>query len=809
MNNNDNHQTAQNTKAAKTNITGVILAGGQGRRMGGEDKGLMELNGRPLVEYLLDSLGPQTGALIINANRNQERYQRYGVPVIEDQVGNYQGPLAGFSTAMQHVDTDWIMTVPCDGPAIAPDMAQRLIDALEKEDSEIAVAHDGQRLQPVHALIPVNLLPGLHAFMANGGRKIDIWYAQHKVALADFSDVADMFRNINTPEQKLAMEKKPGTPPIVGICAYSGTGKTTLMTQLIPLLKAEGLLLTVIKHGHHSIELDKPGKDSYRFREAGADQVILAASTRTAVMQECHTQQEPSLQETLKFVNMDCADLILVEGFKHEDYPKIEAYRPSLNKPLLFPDDHSVIAIATDAALDLPAGTRDIPQLDLNQPETVSRFIMDRIVKKVKAEPVAAPAKTEIISAPSCADASDPDSISLDEARQRLMGAVAPLNSSRKLPLRDTLGKVLAQDIVSPFNVPAHTNSAMDGYALASDDLPVDNTREYRVIGTAFAGKPFNRICHSGECVRIMTGAVMPDGTDCVVMQEHSELLTDIRVKLGTGHQPGQNVRQAGEDIATGQSVLHKGRRITPADMGLMASLGIAETRVYRAPRVAFFSTGDELRSIGEPLERGCIYDSNRYTLYSLLTQLGMDIIDMGVVPDEPDVMEAAFREAAANADMVITSGGVSVGEADYIKGILEQLGEINFWKIAIKPGRPLTFGKIGDALFFGLPGNPVAVMVTFHLFVQPVLLKMAGEIAHEPLLVNASCKDKLRKKPGRTEFIRAVYSRNPDGTLSVEKAGSQGSGILTSMSRANCFILLPEENAGVMPGDTVSIQPL
>ncbi|MEZ5536239.1 MAG: bifunctional molybdopterin-guanine dinucleotide biosynthesis adaptor protein MobB/molybdopterin molybdotransferase MoeA [Thiolinea sp.] len=809
MSNNDNNLSGP---LHTDNITGVILAGGQGRRMGGQDKGLMILNGRPLVEYLLNSLRSQTGQRMINANRNIEHYQRYGVPVVEDQVGNYQGPLAGFSTAMQHAQTGWIMTVPCDAPKIAPDMLQRLISALQRDEADIAVAHDGQRLQPVHALLPVRLLPSLQAFMENGGRKIDIWYAQHKIALADFSDVAGVFRNINTPAQKLAMEKRPGTPPIVGICAYSGTGKTTLMAQIIPLLKREGLQLTVIKHGHHSIELDKPGKDSYRFREAGADQVILAASTRVAIMQECHTQKEPSLQETLKLVNNDCADLILVEGFKHENYPKIEAYRPSLNKPLLFPDDPGIIAVASDEPLDLPAGIRNIPRLDLNQPETVSRFIMENILNKQQPAATATgdtEISTEIKTAASCADASDPDSLSMTEARRRLMDAVTALQASCKRPLRDTLDKVLAEDIVSPLNVPAHTNSAMDGYALASADLPTDHPQEYRIIGTALAGQPFNGICHPGECVRIMTGAIMPDGTDCVVMQEHSELLTDIRIRIGTGHKPGQNVRQAGEDIMAGQSVLHRGRRVTPADMGLMASLGIAETKVYRAPRVAFFSTGDELRSIGEPLERGCIYDSNRYTLYSLLTQLGMDIIDMGVVPDQPELMEAAFREASANADVVITSGGVSVGEADYIKDILDKLGEINFWKIAIKPGRPLTFGKLGDALFFGLPGNPVAVMVTFQLFVQPALLKLSGETRYEPLQINAVCKDKLRKKPGRAEFIRAIYSRNEDGTLGVEKAGHQGSGILTSMSRANCFILLPEDNTGVMPGDTVTIQPL
>ncbi len=549
------------------------------------------------------------------------------------------------------------------------------------------------------------------------------------------------------------MKSIPDKPPIIGICAYSGTGKTTLLTQLIPLL----------------------GKDSYRLREAGADQVILAASTRIAVMQECHTQQELSLQQTLRFVNRDCADLILVEGFKHEHYPRIELYRPALNKPLLFPDDPSIIAIASDTALQLPDGVRDIPQLDLNQPDTISRFIMNRIkTHQSELSPPLRTTTTEIRTAPGCADASDPDSLSVAEARQRLMNAVTPLQATCKRPLRDTLDKVLAQAIIAPINVPAHTNAAMDGYALASDDLPTDRPREYRVIGRALAGQPFNEHCHSGQCVRIMTGAIMPDGTDCVVMQEHSELVTDMRVKIGTGHQPGQNVRQAGEDIANGQSVLQRGRRITPADLGLMASLGIAEATVYRAPRVAFFSTGDELRSLGEPLERGGVYDSNRYTLYSLLTRLGTEIIDMGVVPDQPAQMEAALREAAANADMVITSGGVSVGEADYIKDMLEKLGEINFWKVAIKPGRPLTFGKLGDTLFFGLPGNPVAVMVTFYLFVQPVLLKLAGETDYEPLQVNAISKDRLRKKSGRAEFVRAIYSRNPDGSLSVEKTGHQ-----------------------------------
>ncbi len=599
--------------------------------------------------------------------------------------------------------------------------------------------------------------------------------------------------------------------PIIGICAYSGTGKTTLLTRLIPLLKAEGLRLTVIKHGHHALELDQPGKDSYKFRAAGADQVVLVSSKRAAIMQECHTQQEPSLQESLKFVNRDCADLILVEGFKHEHYPKIELHRPALHKPLLFPTDPYVVALATDGEPELPRDARALPRLDINQPASFVRFIMDTVINKSSANQSGAP---QIRTAASCADAREPGSLSLDEARSRILGMIQPLATPLKRALRDALGQVLAEDVISPVNVPAHTNSAMDGYALAGTDLPTDTLRSYRIIGSLFAGQTFEPTCQPGECVRIMTGAPMPAGTDTVVMQEHAQVTGDGRVSLGSGERPGQNVRQAGEDIALHARVLTAGRRITPADLGLLASLGIAEVKVQRAPRVAFFSTGDELRSLGEPLGKGCVYDSNRYTLYGMLKQLGMDILDLGVVADDPAALTAAFQTAASNADVVITSGGVSVGEADFTKQILGELGTINFWKIAIKPGRPLACGKLGagDTLFFGLPGNPVAVMVTFDLLVKPALLKLAGEQTsepiHEPLRVQAVCTERLRKKPGRTECLRAILKREPNGTLSVARTGQQGSGVLTSMSHANAYILLPEENAGVAMGDTVTVQP-
>ncbi|QQZ28980.1 bifunctional molybdopterin-guanine dinucleotide biosynthesis adaptor protein MobB/molybdopterin molybdotransferase MoeA [Thiothrix subterranea] len=804
-------------------ITGVILAGGRGSRMGGQDKGLLELHGRPLVEYLLEALQPQVDAILINANRNQARYQQYHYPVISDDLSDYQGPLAGFAAAMQAAQTDYILTIPCDAPELAADTAARLLAALQREQAEIAVAHDGERLQPVHALLPVSLLPSLQAFLANGDRKIDLWYAQHRMASVDFSDCRRMFRNINTPQQQAELEQSSSSPdkgakrrveaagrlggvssngfPVIGVCAWSGTGKTTLLTELIPRLKAAGLSLTVIKHGHHNLELDTPGKDSYRFREAGADQVVLASRKRMAMMQECKTQREPELVDVLRLVNRDCADLVLVEGFKHTAIPKIEVYRPSVGKPLLYPNDSHVIALATDdMTLDVPA---HVTKLDLNQPDSIAEFILQWRTRQLA--PVTNTNAT-IRTAPSCADARDPGSLSITEARRRIMANLQAVAPALKRPLRDALGQVLAHAVISPLNVPNHVNSAMDGYALRSDDLPGDDSRAYRVIGKAFAGQAFSGECGKGECVRIMTGASMPAGADTVVMQEHTEAGAEGYIRIGTGHRAGQNVRQAGEDIAQGSTVLPAGHRVNPADLAVLASLGIAEVSVMRPLRVAFFSTGDELRSIGETLAEGQVYDSNRYALYGMLQQLNVDILDMGVVRDDPASIETALQQAAAAADVVLTSGGVSVGEADYIKGILAKLGQINFWKIAIKPGRPLAFGTLGKALFFGLPGNPVAVMVTFLQFVQPALLKLAGETEYEPLLLDAICQSRLKKQPGRTEFQRGIVRREA-GKLVVDKAGYQGSGVLSSMSKGNCLIILPEETATVEPGDVVQVQ--
>ena len=412
-----------------------------------------------------------------------------------------------------------------------------------------------------------------------------------------------------------------------------------------------------------------------------------------------------------------------------------------------------------------------------------------------------------VIRDASCDDDFDPDSLNCDEALARILAQVAPVSGYERLTLRAALGRVLAQTLHSPCAVPAHTNSAMDGYALNAGDLPASGNARLRVIGSAFAGRPFDGQPSAGEAVRIMTGAAMPTGTDLVVMQEHVVREGDS-ILIDGQHQRGQNVRAAGEDLQQGQRVLDAGRRLVAPDLGLIASLGIGEVTVRRRVRVAYFSTGDELRSIGEALGPGEIYDSNRYTLYAMLKRSEVEVIDMGVVRDKREAVEAALREASQVADVVITSGGVSVGEADYIKEVLGTIGEVRFWKVAMKPGRPLAFGTLGPARFFGLPGNPVSVMVTFYQFVQPALDKMAGSRASAPLVFKARTTEVLKKRPGRTEFQRGILSRDARGGLRVTPTGDQGSGILNSMASADCFIILGMDTGRVDSETWVDVQP-
>ena len=382
------------------------------------------------------------------------------------------------------------------------------------------------------------------------------------------------------------------------------------------------------------------------------------------------------------------------------------------------------------------------------------------------------------------------------------------------LPIRSALGRVLARDIVSRINVPASDNSAMDGYALRGGELRTDAPTTFAVAGKGFAGQPFTGEVPAGHCLRIMTGAVMPAGHDTVVPQEFVQL-AEGKVMVPTGVvRTGDNRRLAGEDLAIGEAALRAGRILRPADLGLLASLGQAEVPVFRKLRVAFFSTGDELRSVGEALDAGCVYDSNRYTLWGMLQRLGFEVLDLGVVRDDPQALAQAFRHAADNADAVITSGGVSVGEADHTKQVMAQLGDVLFWTIAMRPGRPMAIGRLCGAsnerraILFGLPGNPVAVMVTFYAFVRDALLAMSGATAQPLPLLRVASAHAIRKKPGRTEYQRGVVVRGADGLQTVSITGSQGSGILRSMSEANGLVVLHHEQGSVAAGDMVDVLP-
>ena len=406
----------------------------------------------------------------------------------------------------------------------------------------------------------------------------------------------------------------------------------------------------------------------------------------------------------------------------------------------------------------------------------------------------------------------DPQALSVDQVNAFLHELVQPVSAdeSQDVYLFDALGRVLAQDVISPISVPAHNNSAMDGFAFDAAQLKADQPLTLRVVGTALAGKAWQGKVNAGECLKIMTGAILPDGLDTVVPQEfcHIDNAHDVTTVTIPPNilKAGDNRRLLGEDLMQGEPALKAGQHLTPAALGLIASLGLPDVRVHRRLRVAYFSTGDEVLSLGEAPREGAVYDSNRYTVFGLLTRLGCEVIDMGVVRDDPVLLEAAFLQAAEKADAIITSGGVSVGEADFTKAMMKKLGDVAFWKIAMRPGRPMAVGRIGKSVLFGLPGNPVAVMVTFLAFVRPALLRMMGSTASAPVFLRAKSLEALRKKSGRTEYQRGFVSTAADGSLQVRAAGNQGSGVLRSMVEGNGLIVLHHTQGNVALGDEVDV---
>ncbi|HHX8332235.1 TPA: bifunctional molybdopterin-guanine dinucleotide biosynthesis adaptor protein MobB/molybdopterin molybdotransferase MoeA [Vibrio diabolicus] len=581
--------------------------------------------------------------------------------------------------------------------------------------------------------------------------------------------------------------------PILGFAAYSGTGKTTLLEALLPKLTEAGLRIGMLKHAHHNFDVDKPGKDSYRLRKAGASQMLIASRNRFALMTET-PEAEAEFEYLLTRFDEDKLDVVLVEGCKNIAFPKIELHREEVGKPWLYPHDENIIAIASDSGeLD-----SELPQMNINDLDAIAQFVL-QYVQDAKA-----PKSKEKDAA--CCDTLSPAFLSVIQGQEKILSLVNTVSEIEACKIENAYGRVLAEDIISPVNVPQYTNSAMDGYAIRSDDIERDS---YQVVAEVMAGHAYDQPLEVGQAVKIMTGAPTPLNGDTVVMREQASQEGDKVTFNGANIKAGQNVRQAGEDLVIGSDVFTAGTRLASPEMGMIASLGFGEANVFRKLKVAVFSTGDEVQAPGTEQKANSIYDSNRFTIMGMLEKLGCEILDFGILEDNEQLMIEALENASAQADVVMTSGGVSVGDADYIKLALDKLGQIDFWRINMRPGRPLAFGQINNKPFFGLPGNPVAVMVSFINFVEPALRKMQGEQGWKPLKVNAIANESLRSRQGRTEFSRGIYELDNTGRLTVRTTGKQGSGILRSMSEANCLIEISPAIDTVKAGESVTIIPL
>ena len=725
------------TPSERDSITGLILAGGQSRRMGalgpGTDKGLITFKGKRLVDHVFGKLTPQVGGVVINTNQNHDQYKSFGVRVVSDAFAGHAGPLAGLHAGLAVSRRPYLITVPCDSPFFPPNLVERLFDALAAARASVAVATTGAQPHPVFTLVRRDTFEHLAGFMKNGGRKIDEWYSTLKIAQVDFTDEA-LFGNINTPEELEAYEQgKPPPPkkPKRRFEAGADGPQTELHTPRVE--RRSRVPVPVTAH------------------DAVLDQLLGTPAPKKRRKSDTAPESEK-----------------ITEKISGSDPNKLDPVKLAASRP--------------DRSATAPSLPQSLP------PSTQAGTSLEQVV--------------------SCIDGYDPSALPVSKVNEVIRAFVTPVSGIEQVAIRAALSRILAADIISPINVPAHDNSAMDGWAVRGSDLSKNSAVTLEEIGAALAGKEFTGKVSKGECVRITTGAVMPHGCDTVIPLE----LVQVKAKhitIPAAQETGANRRLAGEDLQRGQPALRAGKRLNPAELGLIASLGIPEIKVTRKLRVAFFSTGDELKSVGEALREGEVYDSNRYTLFGMLERLGCDIIDMGVVPDQPEQLEQAFRIAAASADAVITSGGVSVGEADFTKQMMKKLGEVVFWRIAMRPGRPMAFGKIADggktAYLFGLPGNPVAVMVTFYHFVRGALLHMMGANQLDLPLLQAKSQEAMRKKPGRTEYQRAVLELQ-HGEMTVRTTGSQGSGVLRSMSEANCFVVLGHEQGSVKPGDLVDV---
>lgn len=579
---------------------------------------------------------------------------------------------------------------------------------------------------------------------------------------------------------------------VFGVVGWKNNGKTTLVERLISQLTSMGYKVSSVKHAHHNVDIDEPGRDSYRHRAAGAKQTLLATQHRWALMREHREQDTPKLEQLLPL--FEPCDLVIVEGYKGAVHPKLEIVR-HLNKEGLLADQMpNIVALVTDQP-HLPS---DLPQLDLNNIQQVTDFVLQH---------------TGLVTAPAVHEVNDcyspAQQLQTAETVWQGMQALASTQvKSQTLPLEQCMNRRLAEALTTPYDSPRFDNAAVDGYAFNCNDLIQQPDATLPLMATeANAGGSEKLSLKQGYCMRVLTGAQMPKGANTVVMQEDVHLTNDS-VTFPSHYKAHSNWRPQGEDVKVGEVIINQGQLIRPQDIGLAAAVGQAQLRVYNKVRVALFSTGNEVYELGQKLPEDGIYDVNRYLLKALLTSLHCEVTDLGILADDFSTIRTALDSASQDHQLIITSGGASTGSHDHIANVLKDLGEVHAWRLAIKPGRPLAFGQLGPALFLGLPGNPVAANVCTLMFGQPLIRALSGGGWHRPKSYPQKLGFDVNKKVGRREWLRVFQEQQPNGDYVLQRSASHGSGILTSMTRADGLVEVDEASGNIPAGSLVDFIP-
>ena len=579
---------------------------------------------------------------------------------------------------------------------------------------------------------------------------------------------------------------------VFGVVGWKNNGKTTLVERLISQLTSMGYKVSSVKHAHHNVDIDEPGRDSYRHRAAGAKQTLLATQHRWALMREHREQDTPKLEQLLPL--FEPCDLVIVEGYKGAVHPKLEIVR-HLNKEGLLADQMpNIVALVTDQP-HLPS---DLPQLDLNNIQQVTDFVLQH---------------TGLVTSPAVPEVNDCYSPAqqlqtAETVWQRMQALASTQVKSQTLPLEQCMNRRLAEALTTPYDSPRFDNAAVDGYAFNCNDLIQQPDATLPLMATeANAGGSEKLSLKQGYCMRVLTGAQMPKGANTVVMQEDVHLTNDS-VTFPSHYKAHSNWRPQGEDVKVGEVIINEGQLIRPQDIGLAAAVGQAQLRVYNKVRVALFSTGNEVYELGQKLPEDGIYDVNRYLLKALLTSLNCEVTDLGILADDFSTIRTALDSASQDHQLIITSGGASTGSHDHIANVLKDLGEVHAWRLAIKPGRPLAFGQLGPALFLGLPGNPVAANVCTLMFGQPLIRALSGGGWHRPKSYPQKLGFDVNKKVGRREWLRVFQEQQPNGDYVLQRSASHGSGILTSMTRADGLVEVDEASGNLPAGSLVDFIP-